>query len=75
MQSGEAIKFTGMVGSVDCCKWIWKNYLTAYHGQHKRMEKVSTTTMETLTDGILYIWHFFFRISGLNNNLTIPGAS
>lgn len=75
LQRAEVLGFPGMLGSIDCCKWQWKNCPTAYHGQMKGKEKVPTLTMEAITDDRLYIWHSFFGIAGCNNDITVFEAS
>lgn len=75
LQRAECLGFPGMLGSIDCCKWVWKNCPTAHHGQHKGKEKVPTITMECIGDDRLYIWHAFFGIPGCNNDITVLEAS
>ena len=50
---------TGLLGSIDCCKWTWKNCPTAWHGQFKGKEKTPTVTLEAICDRSLWIWHAF----------------
>lgn len=40
--------FPGMLGSIDCCKWVWKNCPNAYHGEYEGKEKVPTITLEAI---------------------------
>ena len=40
----------GMLGSIDCCKWTWKNCPTAYHGQYQVKEGVPPVTLEVIAD-------------------------
>lgn len=39
LQRAKALGFTGMIGSIDCCEWTWKNCPTACHGQYESKEK------------------------------------
>lgn len=75
LQRGENLGFPGMLGSIDCSKWKWKNCPTAHHGQMKGKEKVPTITMEAIADDRLYIWHAFFGVAGCNNDITVFEAS
>lgn len=75
LQRANALNFPGMLGSIDCCKWVWKNCPTAHHGQYRGKEKVPTITMEAIADDRLYIWHAFFGVAGCNNDLKVLEAS
>lgn len=71
----EKLGFPGMLGSIDCSKWAWKNCPTAYHGQYKGKEQIPTITLEAIADDRLYIWHAFFGIPGCNNDITVFDSS
>lgn len=71
LERADALGLSGMLGSIDCYKWIWKNYPTAHHGQFVGKKKEPTVMMESIVEDILYIWHAFFRIAGCNNYLTV----
>lgn len=45
-----------MMGAIDCWKWKWKNFPTAYEGKYKG-KKVSTITVETIVEDRFWIWH------------------
>lgn len=75
LQRGEVLGFPGMIGSIDCCKWLWKNCPTAYHGQYQGKEKVPAVTMEAIADDRLYFWHAFFGVPGSNNDINALEAS
>lgn len=75
LQRAESLGFPRMLGSIDCCKWKWKNCPTAYYGQYKGKEKVPTVTMEAICDDHLYFWHAFFGVAGCNNDITVLDAS
>jgi hypothetical protein len=40
--------FSGMLGSIDCMHWSWKNYPAACHGQFECHIKDSTTILEVV---------------------------
>ncbi|KAG2208078.1 hypothetical protein INT47_010440 [Mucor saturninus] len=41
--------FPGMLGSLDCMHWAWKNCPTAYHGQYTGKEKKPTMILEAVS--------------------------
>lgn len=65
----------GLLGSIDCCKWVWKNCPTAWHGQFKGKEKAATVTLEAICDRSLWIWHAFFGMPGSMNDINVVEAS
>lgn len=75
LQRTYALNFPGMLGSIDCCKWVWNNCPTEHHRQHRGKEKVPAITMKAIADDRLYIWHAFFGVEGCNNDLTVLEAS
>eukprot|EP00171_Calliarthron_tuberculosum_P003341 IDg3341t1 len=58
-----------MLGSIDCCKWKWKNCATALHGQYEGKEAVPAVTLEAIADDTLWIWHSFFGMPGSANDI------
>ncbi|XP_055525737.1 uncharacterized protein LOC129718718 [Wyeomyia smithii] len=52
--------FPGMVGSVDCMHWVWKNCPVTFKGQYQGKEGKSTIVLEAVASRDLYIWHAFF---------------
>lgn len=71
----EARGFPGCIGSIDCCKWEWKNCPTALHGQYEGKEGVPTITLEAIADETLWIWHAFFGMPGCLNDINVLDAS
>lgn len=67
--------FPGLLGSIDCCKWEWKNCPTAWHGQFRGKEKKPTVTLEAICDRRLWIWHAFFGMPGCLNDINVVEAS
>ena len=65
----------GLLGSIDCTKWVWRNCPTALHGQFKGIEKVPTVTLEAICDLSLWIWHAFFGMPGSLNDINVVEAS
>nr|GFC37230.1 hypothetical protein [Tanacetum cinerariifolium] len=59
----------GMLGSIDCMHWDWKNCPKALHGQFNRKDhKYPTLMLEAVADQKLWIWHAYFGVSGANND-------
>ena len=67
--------FPGIIGSIDCAKWWWKNCPTAYHGQYKGKEGVAAVTLECIADDQLWIWHLFFGMPGSANDINVLESS
>ncbi|GJW54610.1 ALP1-like protein isoform X1 [Tanacetum coccineum] len=62
----------GMLGSIDCMHWDWKNYPKSLHGQFKRStNKYPTLMLEVVADQKLWIWHAYFGVPGTNNDLNV----
>ncbi|XP_022552205.1 uncharacterized protein LOC106384662 [Brassica napus] len=61
---GEARGFPGMVGSIDCMHWEWKNCPTAWRGQFTRGSGKPTIVLEAVASQDLWIWHAFFGLPG-----------
>ena len=56
--------FPGMLGSIDCMHWTWKNCPKAWHGQFHGQKKGSTIILEAVADQETWIWHAFFGMPG-----------
>ena len=52
--------FPGMLGSIGCSKWRWRNCPTAFHDQYRGKEKTAAVTLEAIADQSLWISHAFF---------------
>ncbi|GJZ19129.1 ALP1-like protein isoform X1 [Tanacetum coccineum] len=62
----------GMLGSIDCMHWDWKNCPKSLHGQFKRRDhKYPTLMLEAVADQRLWIWHAYFGVPGANNDLNV----
>uniref|UniRef100_A0A0D3BT37 DDE Tnp4 domain-containing protein n=1 Tax=Brassica oleracea var. oleracea TaxID=109376 RepID=A0A0D3BT37_BRAOL len=57
---GEIRGFPGMIGSIDCMHWEWKNCPTAWKGQYTRGSGKPTIVLEAVPSQDLWIWHAFF---------------
>nr|GEW99640.1 hypothetical protein [Tanacetum cinerariifolium] len=66
----------GMLGSINYMHWAWRNCLKAWHGLFARGDKRYPTIMlETVASYDLWIWHAFFGLAGVNNDLTVLNNS
>ncbi|XP_028090856.1 uncharacterized protein LOC114291052 [Camellia sinensis] len=68
---GEVSGFLGMLGSLDCIHWEWKNCPTAWQGQYVGHQKKSTIILEAVTSYDLWICHASFRMPGSHNDLNV----
>ncbi|XP_033134351.1 uncharacterized protein LOC103862281 [Brassica rapa] len=72
---GEQRGFPGMVGSIDCMHWEWKNCPAAWKGMYSRGTGKPTIVLEAVADYDLWIWHAFFGAPGTMNDLNILDLS
>ena len=66
--------FPGMLGSIDCYNWQWKNCPTADEGQHQG-NKGKTVVLEAVASYDLWIWHCFFGCPGSLNDINVVQRS
>ncbi|CAM8922567.1 unnamed protein product [Rhodiola kirilowii] len=71
LQIGEDRGFPGMIGSIDCMHWEWKNCPVAWKAQYQGRAGVATLVLEAVADRDLWIWHSFFGIPGSCNDLKV----
>ncbi|XP_023637544.1 uncharacterized protein LOC111830208 [Capsella rubella] len=72
---GEHRGFPGMVGSIDCMHWEWKNCPTAWKGQYSRGSGKPTIVLEAVASQDLWIWHAFFGPPGTLNDINVLDRS
>ncbi|CAL9238846.1 unnamed protein product [Arabidopsis halleri] len=72
---GEKRGFPGMVGSIDCMHWKWKNCPTAWKGMYSRGTSKPTIVLEAVASQDLWIWHAFFGAPGTCNDLNVLDQS
>ncbi|XP_021762902.1 uncharacterized protein LOC110727632 [Chenopodium quinoa] len=63
--------FHGMIGSIDCMHWEWKNCPMAWKAQYAGRSKNATLIPEVVADQDLWIWHAFFGMPGSCNDLNV----
>ncbi|XP_026419845.1 uncharacterized protein LOC113315810 [Papaver somniferum] len=67
--------FPGMLGSVDCMQWPWKNCPVAWQGTYRGKEKHSSLVLEAVASYDLWFWHAFFGMPGSKNDLNVLAHS
>ncbi|XP_048622932.1 putative nuclease HARBI1 [Brassica napus] len=72
---GEIRGFPGMVGSIDCMHWEWKNCPTSWKGQYTRGSGKPTIVLEAVASQDLWIWHAFFGSPGTLNDINVLDRS
>ncbi|XP_048624466.1 uncharacterized protein LOC125592892 [Brassica napus] len=72
---GEQRGFPGMIGSIDCMHWEWKNCTTAWKGQYSRGSGKLTIVLEVVASYDLWIWHAFFGPPGTLNDISVLDRS
>ncbi|XP_009128548.2 putative nuclease HARBI1 [Brassica rapa] len=72
---GEQRGFPGMIGSIDCMHWEWKNCPTAWKGQYSRGSGKPTIVLEAVASYDLWIWHAFFGPPGTLNDINVLDRS
>ncbi|XP_018461127.1 uncharacterized protein LOC108832127 [Raphanus sativus] len=68
---GEVRGFPGMIGSIDCMHWEWKNCPRSWSGQYARGHGKPTIVLEAVASHDLWIWHTFFGLPGTLNDINV----
>jgi hypothetical protein len=63
--------FPGMLVSIDCMHWEWKNYSFGWQGQYHGHTEGCTVIPEEGASQDLWILHSFFCMAGYNNDITV----
>ena len=64
--------FPGMLGSIDCMHWQWRNCPVSWQGQYvSGHKKYPTILLEAVASQDLWIWHAFFGVAGANNDINV----
>ncbi|XP_073061723.1 uncharacterized protein [Primulina eburnea] len=62
LHNGKQRGFPGMLGSLDCMHWRWKNCPTAGAGQYTGRSGRPTIILEAVADYNMWIWHAYFGL-------------
>jgi len=71
MSENEKRGWPGMLGSVDCMHWKWKNCPKAWQGQYCDKSHDPTIVLEAIASEDLWIWHCFFGLPGSLNDINV----
>ncbi|XP_020257992.1 putative nuclease HARBI1 [Asparagus officinalis] len=71
LEIGEQRGFPGMLGSIDCMHWRWKNCPAAWHGMYASHVHEATIILEVVASYNLWIWHAFFGLLGSHNDINV----
>ncbi|CAL8088509.1 unnamed protein product [Prunus armeniaca] len=75
LQKGEARGFPGMIGSIDCMHWQWKNCPTAWQGEYGNRKGQKSIILEAVASFDCWVWHAFFGVAGSQYDLNVLGQS
>ncbi|XP_047315282.1 uncharacterized protein LOC124919157 [Impatiens glandulifera] len=71
LQIGKVRGFPGMLGSIDCMHWRWKNCPTAWKGMFTGHCHEPTIILKAVASYDLWIWHAFFGLPGSHNDINV----
>ncbi|XP_062181978.1 uncharacterized protein LOC133886243 [Phragmites australis] len=63
--------FPGMLGSIDCMNWRWKNCPTAWAGSFTSHVNAPMIILKTVALQDLWIWHAFFSMPSSLNDINV----
>jgi hypothetical protein len=67
----DARGFPGMLSSIDCMHWKWKNCLTSWAGMYHSHKGKPSIILEAVAIKDLRIWHAYFEMPGSHNNINV----
>ncbi|XP_071685031.1 uncharacterized protein [Lolium perenne] len=67
--------FSGMLVSVDCMHWEWKNCPFAQQDMYKGHKGACNVVLEAVADQDLWSWHAFFGMAGSHNDINVLQCS
>ncbi|KAL6272650.1 hypothetical protein ACE6H2_023342 [Prunus campanulata] len=75
LQKAESRGFPGMIGSIDCMHWQWKNCPTAWQGDYGNRKGQKSIILEAVAGFDTWVWHAFFGVASSQNDLNVLGQS
>ena len=75
LRKGEMRGFPGMIGSIDCMHWTWKNCPSAWQGAYGNRKGAKSIILEAVASFDTWIWHAFFGVPGAQNDLNVLAQS
>jgi hypothetical protein len=63
--------FPGMLGSIDCMHWEWKNCPFGWQGTYTDHSKGCTVILEVVASHDTWIWHSFFGMADSHNDINV----
>ena len=75
MEMNEKRGWPGMLGSLDCMHWTWKNCPKSWHGMYCGKSKDATIVLEAVASEDTWIWHAFFGLPGTLNDINVLNRS
>ena len=75
MKVNETRGFPGMLGSIDCCHWEWKNCPIAWQGMYQDRNKKRSIVAEAIAGHDTYIFQAFVGLPGSLNDINIMGRT
>jgi hypothetical protein len=61
----------GILGSIDCMHWKWKNCPKAWHGLYCGKSRDPTIVLEAVASHDLWNWHYFFGLPGSLSDINV----
>ncbi|XP_038722076.1 uncharacterized protein LOC120014230 [Tripterygium wilfordii] len=71
LQLHEKHGFPGMLGSIDCMHWTWKNCPSGWKGHYSGHSGDATVILEAVASRDLWTWHTFFGLQGSLNDINV----